>query len=117
MKQSAKDGRRPSGTDRALRQTLRRLAGACRDPAHVIELYYWSGEPALIGILRRYIALPNEPRDALCAFLTMTADCPESVQVTVNREGQVTLSSPAVTSLMLGSATSRPKRDNTEAVH
>jgi hypothetical protein len=106
-----------SGTERALRALLRRLAGTCRDPAHMIELYYWSEESELIGILRRYITLPDEPRDALRAFLAMTADCPETVQVTVSPDGHVTLSSPAVTAVMLESAPLQPENDRSEAVH
>jgi len=87
-------------TRRELRIVLRQLAGTCRDPARVIELYYWAAEPDLIGILRRYISLPDEPRDALRAFLTMTSDCPETVEVTVSREGNVTFRSPVVANVM-----------------
>ena len=117
MKRQAKPGHRPSGTERELRSVLRRLADTCDDPAHMIELYYWSAEPELIGVLRRYITLPDGPRNALHAFLTMAADCPETVQVTVSEEGHVTLYSPAVTESMLKAAPRRVNDEQTEAVH
>jgi len=116
-KAKARAAPRASGTERGLRAMLRRLATTCRDPAHMVELYYWSAEPELIGILRRYITLPDEPRDALHAFLTITADCPETIQVTVSQEGHVTLSSPTVSGIMLKSTPPRVKNDESEAVH
>jgi hypothetical protein len=100
MKHQAKPDRRGSGIEPGLRALLRRIAATCQYPEHVIELYYWSAEPELIGILRRYVALPDKARDALQAFLAMTADCPETVEVTVSQEGQVTLYSPVVAEVL-----------------
>jgi hypothetical protein len=83
----------------------------------MIELCYWSAEPELIGVLRRYIALPDAPRDALRAFLIMSADHPETVGVTVSPEGHVTLYSPAVAEIMLKTAPARAKDERAKAVH
>lgn len=100
MTRRAKPPRRATGTERNVRAVLRRLAATCDNPAHVIELYYWSAEPQLITLLRRIIALPDEPREALRAFLTVTADCPETVRVAVSKDGSVTLRSPATADAM-----------------
>ena len=117
MKPRTRAAPHSSGSERGLRAMWRRLATTCCNPAHMVELYYWSAEPELIGILRRYITLPDEPRDALRAFLTITADCPETIQVTVSQEGHVTLSSPAVSGIMLKTTRLRIKKDESEAVH
>lgn len=106
-----------SGTEKNLRAVLRQLANTCRDPAHVVELYYWSSESDLVAIMRRYLALPDEPKAALRAFLTMTADCPESVQVSVTHEGAVTLQSSVVSELMQTIAAPSVKDNREEAVH
>ena len=117
MKRHPKTDYRPSGTERELRSVLRRLADTCDDPAHMIELYYWSAEPELIGVLRRYITLPDGPREALHAFLMVTADCPEKVQVTVSQEGHVTLYSPAVAEIMRNDGLPQINDEQPKAVH
>jgi hypothetical protein len=117
MSKPIKSDRQPTGTERELRSVLRRLADTCDNPAHMIELYYWSAEAELIGILRRYITLPDEPRDALRAFLTATADCPETVRVTVSQDGRVTLYAPAVAEGMRREERPRVNDEPTEVVH
>lgn len=99
------------------RAVLRELIERCSDPARLLELYYWSGEDGLLDTLRRYIELPEEPRQALRAFLIMVADCPESVVVSVSQNGDVTLSSPAVARLMNKMDVWRATTDQTEASH
>ncbi len=99
------------------RAVLRELVDSCPNPARLLELYYWSAEEDLLETLHRYIDLPEQPRDALRAFLTMVSDCPDSVVVSVSQNGDVTLSSPVVARLMnkmgvLRTTTSRP-----EALH
>ena len=116
MKRARKPAETPA-TQRALRQVLRRLAGSCRYPAHMVELYYWSAEPELITILRRYVALPDKPREALRAFLTMTADNPETVEVAVAPDGRVTLHSWIVGDAMMKTSPLRRKAARAEAVH
>ncbi len=100
-----------------VRSVLRELVEVCPHPARLLELYYWSAEPELLQTLRRYIDLPEQPREALRAFLTMVADCPESVRVKVSQNGEVTLSSPMIARLMSGTDRLQPKNDQTEASH
>jgi hypothetical protein len=82
--------------DQNLRTVLRRLAASCREPARMLELYYWSEEPELLAVLRQYVNLPEGARDALRAFLAMTADCPETVEARLTAEGDVRLASPVL---------------------
>ena len=96
---------------------MRRIVATSRSPAHLIELYYWSLEPELIGTVRHIVSLPDEPRDALRAFLTMTADCPETVQVSVSQEGHVTLYSTAVAEIMQETMTAPGNDELVKSVH
>ena len=97
---SADDADNGPQSDGKVRAVLRELVETCPDPGKLIELYYWSAEPGLLETLRRLLDLPEEPREVLRAFVTMVADCPETVTVTVSPGGAVTLSSPAVAQLM-----------------
>ena len=100
-----------------VRAVLRELVEVCPHPARLLELYYWSAEPDLLRTLQRYIGLPDQPREALRAFLTMVADCPESVRVHVSRDGEVTLSSPTIARLMNNTDASRRNTDQVEPPH
>jgi hypothetical protein len=100
-----------------VRAVLRELVEVCPHPASLLELYYWSAEPELLQTLHRYIGLPEHPREALRAFLTMVADCPESVRVRVSSNGDVTLSSPAIAQLMSNAAAVHPNTDRVEPTH
>jgi hypothetical protein len=53
------------------------LVSECRNPARLLELYYWSLEPGLLPIIRRCAALPDRTRVQLVDFLH--ASVPESV--------------------------------------
>jgi hypothetical protein len=99
------------------RAVLRELIEHCCDPARLLELYYWSAEEDLVDTLRRYIELPEQPREALRAFLIMVADCPESVVVSVSQNGDLTLSSPTVAQLMSTIDGSRTTTDQTKPSH
>jgi hypothetical protein len=83
-----------SGPD--LRTVLKRLAATCSEPARLLELCYWSEEPELIAVLRHYVNLPEGARDALRAFLAITADCPGTVEARLTAEGDVRLTSPVL---------------------
>ncbi len=100
MKAVAKPPRRVRPKSDELRVLLHRLADNCRHPAQLIELYYWSVETDLARVMQEYIALPDGPKSALRAFLSMTRHCPETVQATVTVDGQITLSSPLVSEIM-----------------
>lgn len=83
-------------SDQNLRTVLKRLAATCNEPARLLELCYWSEEPELLAVLRHYVNLPEGARDALRAFLAITADCPETVEVRLTTEGDVRLTSPVL---------------------
>jgi hypothetical protein len=100
MKRQLKPNRSGTSPVSGLKAILRRLIATSQNPAHLLELYYWSAEPELMNAIRQYVALPEKPRAALMAFLTMTADCPETVQVTVTKDGYVTLYSPALAGII-----------------
>ena len=100
-----------------VRAVLRELVETCPDPSRLLELYYWSAERELLETLQRYIGLPEQPKDALRAFLTMVADCPDSVCVSVSQNGDVTLSSPVVAQLMNKMDLLRANTGSPEASH
>jgi hypothetical protein len=96
----AKSPRRVRPKAHETRVLLRRLVDNCRHPAQLIELYYWSVETDLVRVMQEYIALPDGPKSALRAFLSMTRHCPETVQATVTDDGQITLSSSHISEKM-----------------
>ncbi len=100
VRESANDSDNVTQSTGKVRAVLRELAETCPDPGKLVELYYWSAEPDLLETLHRFLGLPEEPREVLRAFLTMVADCPDSVNVSVSPSGAITLSSMAVTDLI-----------------
>lgn len=82
-----------------LQDILRQLVDECENPARMIELYYWSTEADLAEVMRQYVALPSPVRAALYAFLTLAKDDPASVNVRIDPNGEMTLSSPAADEL------------------
>jgi hypothetical protein len=96
--------RRKSGGRRShssgLVQLINRLASNCENPAHVLELLYWSREPELAEIMRNIVAMPDETRRTLHAFLRLAEGDLKSMAVEVNAEGDLTLSSSIVTDLL-----------------
>jgi hypothetical protein len=66
------------------------LVSACRDPARLLELYYWSTEPELLPIIRGFASLPDETRGHLEAFLLSTE--PKSIVAKFGPNGQIRLS-------------------------
>src|SRR5580704_14539201 len=65
-------------------------------PARVMELYYWSREPQLLDIIRSVIAMPEQTREKLEAFLSMAGD-PETITATLDNSGRLSLTSSQVT--------------------
>lgn len=100
-----------------VRAVLRELVEVCPHPARLLELCYWSAEPELLETLHGYIGLPEQPREALRAFLTMVADCPDTVRVQVSRNGDVTLSSPVIAQLMNKADEPHAKAGRTRVSH
>ncbi len=114
VKKSPQSAPEPASKVRAV---LRDLVEVCPHPDRLLELYYWSAEPELLETLHRYIGLPDQPREALRAFLTMVADCPDSVSVHVSQNGDVTLSSPVIARLMDKMDALRTNTDRVEVPH
>ena len=78
---------------------LKRMVADCRHPARLVELFYWSSEPELAEVMRQYIALPEEVRASLHAFLMLAAEDPHSVNLRFGSDGEMILSSPATEEL------------------
>jgi len=82
-----------------LTDLLKRMVADCRHPARLVELYYWSAEPELAEVMRQYVALPEEVRASLHAFLMLAADDPGSVNLRISSDGEMILSSSATEEL------------------
>jgi hypothetical protein len=82
-----------------LTDVLKRLVAGCRHPARLVELYYWSTEPELAEVMRQYVALPEEVRASLHAFLMLAANDPGAVNLRISSDGEMILSSPATEEL------------------
>ncbi len=82
-----------------LTELLKRIVADCRHPARLVELYYWSAEPELAEVMRQYVALPDEVRASLHAFLMLVADDPGSVTLRITGKGEMILASPAAAEL------------------
>ena len=67
----------------------------CADSSRLLELYYFSREPDLLEIMRAIVALPEETRASLEAFLAMSQD-PAAVGAKWDGAGRLTLPSPQV---------------------
>jgi hypothetical protein len=85
--------------ERQLTGLLKRIVEECAHPARLIELYYWSAEHELAEVMRQYIALPPEVREALHAFLLLVKDEPASVTVRIADNGELAFSAPAAAEL------------------
>jgi hypothetical protein len=72
---------------------IRTLAAGCGSPAEVLELYYWSREPGMIEMMRDIVAMPEETRAALEAFISLARD-PKSIEANLDPDGALTLTSP-----------------------
>ena len=117
MRIHQKSGPKLHSKGRELAELLHRLIDHCRNPARLIELYYWSVEPELADVMRQYNTLPDNPRTALRVFFSMTKDCPESISVTVDQDGQVTLSSSIVSELMRARSQDPISEGQSESMH
>jgi hypothetical protein len=102
---------------RDLKKVLLRLVRDCNNPAHLVEVYYWSREPELAEVMRQFIALPEPTRAALYAFLSMAKGNTDLVTISVSPNGDVTLSSPVVSELMRTMEIAANLRERTESVH
>jgi hypothetical protein len=76
-------------TDPHAGELIDTLVSECRDPARLLELYYWSTEPELLPIVRAFAAFPNETRKRIETFLRTTQ--PKSVSAEIGADGQIRL--------------------------
>jgi hypothetical protein len=74
---------------------IRILVADCGSPAAVMELYYWSREPGMIEIMRGIVAMAEETRAALEAFIAMARD-PKAIGASLNPDGVLTFASADV---------------------
>lgn len=70
-------------------EIVRSLVTDCADPVEILELYYWSREPALTELIRAFIALSEPTRRELEQFFLATQD-PQAVSAT-RQSGAITL--------------------------
>jgi hypothetical protein len=89
-----------SSDDCDVKKVLHKLIERSREPSRVLEAYYWTTEPDLAEFIRQFLALSDSARRTLMAFMSMTREAGESVEVTIGFEGKITLSSPAVSEAM-----------------
>jgi hypothetical protein len=71
------------------RTIIKALFAECRQPARLLELYYWSTEPELLPIIRQLAQMPARSRAALETFVRNTD--PNTVHVEVESDNQVRL--------------------------
>ena len=92
---------RSRGTeDCDVKKVLQKLIERSHEPSRVLEAYYWTTEPGLAEFVRQFLGLSDSARRTLMAFMNMTREAGESVEVTIGVEGELTLSSPAVSEAM-----------------
>ena len=71
------------------------LLDGCDNPADLLELYYWSREPGLLEVIRGLVAMPEDSRAALEAFLTLARN-PKTISASLDERGTLTFASPEV---------------------
>jgi hypothetical protein len=64
------------------------LVAECRDPARLLELYYWSTEPGLLPIIRGFASLPRETRARLEQFLWPAEPAAASLEIEEKDRGR-----------------------------
>ena len=94
MKRSGHNQKKRIGPNgkRTTERLVRALVAECGSPAQVLELYYWSKEPGLIDVIRAIVAMPEETKAALEAFVAIARDA-KSVVATLDRCGVLSLTS------------------------
>jgi len=80
-----------SGSERLMRMLLAEAGGASR----VLELYYWSREPGMLDIVRAIVAMPEQTRSTLEAFVALAGN-PKAIDADLTSRGTLTLTSPEV---------------------
>ena len=79
---------------------LHKLVDQSDNPALLLELHYWSQEKELAGLMRNYLQIPQPSRLLLSTFFDLAKADPASVDAKVRQNGDVVLSSAAVSDLL-----------------
>jgi hypothetical protein len=74
----------------SLAKTTAGILAKSRDPARVLEFYYWSRQPGLVELIRAFLALPEKTRKSLDALLVNASD-PWLISVRAGKNGCLTL--------------------------
>ena len=77
---------------RPLAKTVHAVLAGYANPAHLLELVYWSEEPGVLEIIRSVVAMPAETQVALRRFLSAASN-PQKVGIVASSAGELTLSS------------------------
>ena len=72
-----------------MRRVVATIASDCKNPARLLELYYWSKEPNLLPIIRGLASLPDQTRSRFGAFLR-DAD-PNAIVAETSGKGEIRL--------------------------
>jgi hypothetical protein len=81
-----------SRTEARSERLIRTLVAGCGGTAAALELYYFSREPGMIEMMRGIVAMPEETRAALEAFIALARD-PKSIAANWTLHGALTLAS------------------------
>jgi len=74
---------------------LQLILAECEDSARLLELFYFSREPGMLEVIRALVAMPEQTRASIEAFLTM-ANEPTAISATWDASGRLTLNAPQV---------------------
>jgi len=74
-------------------QLLHDLIDRSNNHALLMEFIYWSADPALVKLLRQYIALPDITKIALSAFLTANENSLRAVTIETIGQGTILITS------------------------
>ena len=96
-------------------EILHKLVDQSENPALLLELYYWSQEKELAGVVRNYLQLSQAPRRLLSTFLDIAKGDPVSVDVCQN--GDVVLSSAAAADILKTLNRNFRPQDSADSVH
>jgi hypothetical protein len=77
---------------RSRARLLGTLAACERNPADMLELYYWSKEPGFTQLIRAIATMPEHTRAALETFIALARDS-TSVTATLDPRGVLTFCS------------------------
>jgi hypothetical protein len=75
-------------------ELMRALVLGKADSDLILELFYWSREPAILAMLRGMVAMPEQQRKILGALFTKAS--PNSISAKVDNAARIILSSTEI---------------------